>query len=232
MSSYKSALADAAFEQDLAAEAQGLFGKQAQSAQAALAAQKQSADGLRQSIQALNDAQRPGIGGMIGFEASIDAAAKAAKENHGSLHMVNGELDLNSPKAQAAATALNDLAAKTDEAAAQARQSTGSWEAANRVYARGRAKLIESATAMGLTKSQAKALADQILRTPDKTARLKGNIEDLEAKVDREEAARVRAGVEEGVRQGRHLQPAVRGLARAAATARHRREDRRHLRRS
>jgi chorismate mutase len=183
LSSYKSALADAKFEQDLAAEAQGLFGKQAQSAQAALAAQKQSADGLRQSIQALNDAQRAGIGGMIGFEASIDAAAKAAKENHGALHMINGELDLNSPKAQAAATALNDLAAKTDEAAAQTRQSTGSWEAANRVYARGREKLIESAQAMGLTKSQAKALADQILRTPDKTARLKGNIEDLEAKV-------------------------------------------------
>jgi chorismate mutase len=183
MSSYKSALADAAFEQDLAAEAQGLFGKQAQKAQEALAAQKLSADGLRQSIQALNDAQRQGIGGMIGFEASIDAAAKAAKENHGALHMINGELDLNSPKAQAAATALNDLAAKTDEAAAQTRQSTGSWEAANRVYARGREKLIESARAMGLTKSEAKALADQILRTPDKTARLKGNIDDLEAKV-------------------------------------------------
>jgi hypothetical protein len=183
LSSYKSALADAKFEQDLAAEAQGLFGKQAQSAQAALAAQKQSADGLRQSIQALNDAQRAGIGGMIGFEASIDAAAKAAKENHGALHMVNGELDLNSPKAQAAATALNDLAAKTDEAAAQARQSGGSWEAANRIYARGREKLIESARAMGLTRTEAKALADQILRTPDKTARLKGDVQDLEAKV-------------------------------------------------
>ncbi|MGW2908665.1 hypothetical protein ACWC91_40735 [Streptomyces sp. NPDC001204] len=180
---YKSAMADAAFEQQVAAQAMGLYGSQAQKTQAALAEQKQSADGLRQSLQALNDAQRQGIGGMIGFEASIDAAAKAAKDNAGSLHMVNGQLDLNSPKAQAAATALNDLAAKTDEAAAQARQSTGSWAAANAVYARGRAKLMETATAMGLTRSQAKALADQILRTPDKTARLKGNIEDLEAKV-------------------------------------------------
>jgi chorismate mutase len=180
---YKSAIADAAFEQQVAAQSMGLFGSQAQKTQAALAQQKQSADGLRQSIQALNDAQRQGLSGMIGFEASIDAAAKAAKENAGSLHMVNGQLDVNSPKAQAAATALNDLAAKTDEAAAQARQSTGSWEAANKVYERGRSKLIDAATAMGLTKSQAKALADQILRTPDKTARLKGNIEDLEAKV-------------------------------------------------
>jgi methyl-accepting chemotaxis protein/chorismate mutase len=180
---YKSALADAKFEQQLAAESMGLFGSQAQQVQTKLAAQKQSADGLRQSIQALNDAQRAGIGGMIGFEASIDNAAKAAKENHGALSMVNGQLDLNSPKAQAAATALNDLAAKTDEAAAQARESSGSWEAANAVYARGRSKLMEYARAMGLNKTEAKALADQILRTPDKTARLKGNIEDLEGKV-------------------------------------------------
>jgi chorismate mutase len=191
MEDYKAALADAAFEQQLAAESMGLFGSQAQQVQTKLAAQKQSADGLRQSIQALNDAQRAGIGGMIGFEASIDNAAKAAKENHGALSMVNGQLDLNSPKAQAAATALNDLAAKTDEAAAQARESTGSWEAANGVYSRGRAKLIEYARAMGLNKSEAKALADQILRTPDKTARLKGNIEDLEAKVS---AAKKRLG--------------------------------------
>lgn len=183
MDGYKGVLADTKLEQEWAAEGQGLFGKQALATQTALAEQQKSADALRQSIVALNNVQRQGIGGMIGFEASIDAAAKAAKENHGSLHMVNGELDLNSPKAQAAATALNDLAAKTDEAAAQTRQSTGSWEAANRVYARGREKLIESARAMGLTKSEAKALADQILRTPDKTARLKGNIDDLEAKV-------------------------------------------------
>jgi phage-related tail protein len=37
---------------------------------------------------------------------------------------------------------------------------------------------------MGLTKNEAKKLADQILKTPDKTARLKGNMEDLQAKLN------------------------------------------------
>ncbi|MGW6747646.1 phage tail protein [Streptomyces sp. NPDC055006] len=178
---YKSALADQAFEQQLAAESMGLFGTQAQSVQEKLNAQKSAADGLRQSIQALNDVQRTGLGGMIGFEAAIDAAAKAARENAGALKMSHGELDLNSDKARIAAGALNDLAARTDEAAAQARQSTGSWEQSNKIYARGRSELIKQADAMGLTREQAVQLADSILKIPDKKTRVKMDVEDAKA---------------------------------------------------
>ncbi|MFF3300972.1 hypothetical protein [Streptomyces sp. NPDC002908] len=183
LTEYKDALAAAAFEQQLIAQSMGLFGAQAQQVQAKLDAQKASADGLRQAIQALNDVQRAGIGGMIGFEAAIDAATKATQENAGALSMSGGQLNLNSEKSRAAATALNDLAAKTDEAAAQARESGASWETVNGIYSRGRAALIRSADAMGLTRAQAAALADQILKTPDKTAKLKGNLEDLEGKL-------------------------------------------------
>jgi hypothetical protein len=181
---YKAALADAAFEQELAAKAQGLFGEQALVTGRKLAEQKASADGLRGAIQALNDVQRQGLGGMIGFEAAIDAASKAAKENAGSLNMVGGKLDLNSEKSRTAATALQDLASKTDEAAGAARESGESWETVNGIYDRGRKKLIESAMQMGLTRTEAKKLADQILKTPDKTARLKGDVEDLRRKVN------------------------------------------------
>ncbi|MCX4786460.1 hypothetical protein OG369_09780 [Streptomyces sp. NBC_01221] len=180
---YQSALADQAFEQQLAAASMGLFGTQAQQVQAKLDAQKQSADGLRQSISALNDTNRTALGGMIGFEAAIDAATKTIKGNEHALSMSGNQLNLNSEKARTAAGALNDLAAKTDEAAAQARQSGASWETVNGIYARGRQKLIESADAMGLNSTEARKLADQILKTPDKTARLKGNLEDLEAKL-------------------------------------------------
>lgn len=165
---YKSAVADLKAEQTLAAQSQGLFGAQAQKTQTALEAQKASADGLRQSIQALNDAQRAGLGGMIGFEAAIDAAAKAAQDNAGALSMNHGVLDLNSEKARNAASALQDLADKTDSAAASARESGSSWETVNGIYSRGRDKLIESAQAMGLTKEQAAQLASQILQIPDK----------------------------------------------------------------
>ena len=152
---HKSALADQALEAKLTAESMGLFGQAAQDTSAKLEAQKQSADGLRQSIQALNDVQRQGLGGMIGFEASIDAASKAAKDNAGALSMTHGQLDLNSEKARNAASALSDLAAQTDAAAAASRESTGSWSGAVEIYERGRAKLVEAAQAMGLTKKQA-----------------------------------------------------------------------------
>lgn len=180
---YKDALAAQAFEQQLAAESMGLFGDQAQKVQAKLEEQKSSADGLRQSIQALNDVNRQGLSGMIGFEAAIDAASKAAQENAGVLDMQNGKLTLGTEKQRAAAQALNDLAAKTDEAAGAARESGASWSEVNGIYEQGRQALIRSAEQMGLTRAQAKRLADQILQTPDKTAKLKGNLEDLKAKL-------------------------------------------------
>lgn len=163
---YKASLEDAKFEQQLAADAMGLFGQQAQATSAKLAAQKQSADGLRQAIQALNDVNRAGLGGMIGFEAALDAASKAAQENAGVLSMQGGQLSLNTEKQRAAATALSDLGTKTDEAAAAARESGASWQTVNGIYERGRQTFISSAMAMGLTKEQARQLAAQILKVP------------------------------------------------------------------
>jgi hypothetical protein len=185
LTSYNDALAAQALEQELAAQSMGLFGEQALAVQGKLDAQKASADGLRQSIQALNDVNRQGLSGMIGFEAAIDATTKAARENAGVLDMQGGKLVVNTEKQRTAATALNDLAAKTDEAAAAARENGESWETVNGIYSRGREQLIASAQQMGLTRGEAKALADQILKTPDKTAKLRGDMEDLQAKIDR-----------------------------------------------
>ena len=165
---YRSSVAALKAEQQLAAQGMGLFGNQAQQTKAQLDQQKASADGLRAAIQALNDVNRASLGGMIGFEASIDAAAKAAKENAGSLRMVNGELDVNSPKAQAAATALADLGAKTDAATTAAREGGASWERINGIYSRGRDQLVKYAQQMGLSKGEAEQLADSILKIPDK----------------------------------------------------------------
>jgi hypothetical protein len=175
---YKSALADQALEQKLAAQSQGLFGEQAQKTAAQLDKQKASADGLRGAIQALNDVNRAGLGGMIAFNQSLADTAKAAVTNAGALSMTHGQLNLNSQKARDAASALQDLASKTDEAAASARQANEPWEKVNGIYSRGRAALIKNAEAMGLSASQAKTLADQILKIPDKTAKVKMNAED------------------------------------------------------
>jgi hypothetical protein len=182
---YKSALADQALEAKLTAESQGLFGQAAQDTAAKLDSQKASADGLRGAIQALNDVQRQGLGGMIGFESAIDAASKAAKDNAGALTMNHGVLDLNSEKARNAASALQDLADKTDGAATSARESGSSWETVNGIYSRGRSELVKSARAMGLTKAEAGQLADQILRIPDKkSTKLEMRTEDAVAGLD------------------------------------------------
>lgn len=181
---YKASLESMRFEQQLAAEAQGLFGDQALEVQAKLQEQKSSADGLRQSIEALNDVNRAALGGMIGFEASIDAASKAARENAGVLDMHGGKLTLNTEKQRTAATSLSDLATKTGAATTAARESGASWAEVSQIYDRGRQAFIRSAQQMGLNEKQAKSLADQIMKTPNKTAQLKGNMEDLQKKLD------------------------------------------------
>lgn len=183
LDAYRDALEGQRLEQELAAQSMGLFGEQAQETQAQLDAQKQSADGLRQSIQALNDVNRSALDGMIGFEAAIDASTKAAQENAGVLDMHNGKLTLNTEKQRTAAQSLTDLAAKTDEATAAARDSGASWQTVSGIYERGRQQLIKNAIQMGLNRDQAKRLADQILATPNKTAYLKGDLQDLKRKL-------------------------------------------------
>ncbi|MFE9391712.1 hypothetical protein [Streptomyces sp. NPDC006784] len=176
---YKEALANAKAEQELVAQSMGLFGAQALKTKSKLDAQKASADGLRQAIQALNDVNRAGLGGMIAFEQAIDDAAKAAKKSAGALSMTHGELDLNSQKARDGASALQDLATKTDEAAGAARESGASWQKISGIYQRGRAAFMQSAQAMGLTKKEASQLADQMLKIPSsKTMKVRMETED------------------------------------------------------
>lgn len=164
---YTTALANQKLEAELAAAGMGLFGKQALDVKTKLDAQKQSADGLRQSIQALNDVNRAGAGAMNAFEAAIDDTAKAAKDNSASLRMVHGELDLNGKKARDAESALRDLAGKTDEAASSARESGKSWQYVNGIYDRGRDSFVKSAQAMGLSRKEADQLAASYLQIPD-----------------------------------------------------------------
>jgi TP901 family phage tail tape measure protein len=180
---YNGALASNALAAKTTADSQGLFGEAAQKTQAALTAQKDAADGLTQSIQALNDVNRSGLSASIDFEQSIADTTKAMLKDKGALSEHHGQLVLTTQKARDAASALNDLAAKTDADAAAAKTQGKSWGDVMAIYDRGRSKLLAAAEAMGLTKSQAKALADQILKVPDKTAKVKGNLDDLEAKL-------------------------------------------------
>ncbi|MFD9256923.1 hypothetical protein [Streptomyces sp. NPDC059538] len=174
---YGDAVAALQADQELAARSMGLFGDQAIAVQAKLDMQKQSAEGLRQSINALNEVYLQARGGVRAMEAAIDAATESLKKN-------GATLDENTEKGRANNQALDDLAGATMKAAEAALANGQGWDVASAIWERGRGQLLESAQAMGMTEAQAASLADQILRTPDKTAVLRGNMEDLQAKLN------------------------------------------------
>lgn len=160
LNDYKDALAGQALEQELAAASMGIFGDQALEVQAQLDAQKQSADGLRQSILALNDANRSAYDAQIGFEASIDALTESFKEN-------GATLDLNSEKGRENGQAMSAAAKAHDEMLASglaAGESLGSMTAKSEQL---RAKMVELASQTGMTDAEAREYVSTLLGTPD-----------------------------------------------------------------
>lgn len=177
LGNYDQALEDMRFEAKLTADAMGLFGQQAQQVQGKLNAQKQSTDGLRQSIHALSDAYIMARGGVRGMEAAIDAAKVAFTEN-------GQALSLTTAAGRANNEALDNLATATKRAAEAARDNGSSWETVNGILSRGRGEFIKVADQMGLNRQQAKKLADQIIGVPlTKTSLLKGDMTDLQQKL-------------------------------------------------
>ncbi|MFF5001697.1 hypothetical protein ACFY3G_02620 [Streptomyces phaeochromogenes] len=174
LKSYKSALADAKFEQELAAQSMGLFGAQAQSVQTKLAAQKQSADGLRQSIQALSDTSRSAFDAQTKFEAAVDAVSKSIREN-------GKTLDVGTEKGRANRDALSQMATATQDAAAKARENGASWETVTGIYDKGRKTLVDNITAITGNRTAAKSLADQLLKMPSPKMRLQMDSEDAKS---------------------------------------------------
>jgi hypothetical protein len=170
MDDYKAALADQAFEQKLAAESMGLFGTQAQAVQAKLDAQKQSADGLRQSIMALNEAHRSAYDAETKFEAAIDNATKSIKDN-------GRTLDVHTEKGRANRDALSQLAAATEESAAKARENNASWSTIAGIYDKGRKSIYDNALAITHNRKEAQKLTNTLLNMP-KSMSLKMRTED------------------------------------------------------
>jgi hypothetical protein len=126
---YPSVLADIALEQQLTADSMGFFGEAALATSAKLEAQQRSADGLRQSILALNDVNRSAYEAQIGFEASLDSLTESFKEHGSTLNLdteagrANGQAMAEAAKAQgeliatglAAGESLGSMTTKSNE---------------------------------------------------------------------------------------------------------------------
>ncbi|MGW0372559.1 hypothetical protein ACWDZW_27455 [Streptomyces coeruleorubidus] len=168
---YREAIADAKFESQLAAEAQGVFGAQAQSVQQKLNAQKLSADGLRQSIQALSETSRSAFDAQTKMEAAIDAVTKSIKEN-------GRTLDVGTEKGRANRDALSQMAAATEDAAAKARENGASWQTVAGIYDKGRKTLVDNIAAITGNRQEAERLAATLLKMPSPKMRLEMRTED------------------------------------------------------
>ncbi|MEV7389632.1 phage tail tape measure protein [Streptomyces sp. NPDC091215] len=157
---YNNALAGTAIEQKLTADSMGLFGQKAVSTQAALDAESQAAKGLEQSIMALNEVHRGAYDAETAFYQAMSDAKKAVKDN-------GKTLDLNSEAGRKNRDVLSQLAAKTEDLVDKKLKEKASWTQVDKIYQQGRQSLIDTAMAMGDTKKEAQALADEILKAPD-----------------------------------------------------------------
>lgn len=173
---YDTGLANMKLEQDLTAQSMGVFGAQAQEVQGKLNAQKAAADGLRQSIHALDQAHLMARGGIRGMEAAIDAASEAFRKN-------GATLDENTAAGRDNAQKMDDLANATQKAVDAKYEETGSWNAASKVYERGRIQLEALGRQTDKDTDEVRKLTDAILMTPDKTAKLRADKRDLEHKL-------------------------------------------------
>lgn len=171
---YKSALADAKFEQDLATQAMGIFGSQARETQATLDAQKNSADGLRASIIALNDVNRSAYDAQISFEAGLDSLTESFKKN-------GATLDIHTEKGRQNGQAMSAAAKAQDELIASGLAAGDSLSSMTKKSSQLRSEMLKLATeAFDGNKKKAQDYVNTLLGTP-------GQIKTL-VKLEREEA--------------------------------------------
>lgn len=160
LGTYKEALAAQAFEQQVAADSMGIFGDQAQEVQRELEAQKQSADGLRASILALNDANRSAYDSEIQFEASLDALTESFERN-------GATLDLSTKAGQENGQAMSAAAKAHDELLASGLAAGESMGSMSKKSEQLRAKMLDLATATGMSDKEAREYVNTLLGTPE-----------------------------------------------------------------
>lgn len=156
---YKAALAGLKGDQELAAQSMGLFGGKAVATQAALDAENQAAQGLEQSIMALNAVHRAAYDAETAFYQAVSDASKAVKDN-------GKTLNVHTDAGRKNREVLSQLAAKTEEYVDKMNKQHFAADKVDKTYQEGRKNLIATAEAMGDTKAQAEKLAGLLLNFP------------------------------------------------------------------
>lgn len=154
-STMKQALADTASEQRAAEEAAYAHSEGLADLQGAASDADGQIDTLADTIRGFGDVAISAEEASMAFEAAIDDAKDAVREN-------GQELDKGTDKGRANRRALLDIAEAAKESSAATLDRTGSEEKARAKIEQGREALIKAATQMGMSESAAKKYADQL----------------------------------------------------------------------
>lgn len=180
---YSQALKDSKAAQEAAAMTMGAYGQQAIKTQAFLDQNRQAVDGLKQSIEALNDVNRQALTDEVGFHEAITQATDTIMENTKGLKDKSKALDLDTKKGQANMRVLIDLASRTSDFAQSTLGATRNYTKATQIYQQGRAELIKLATQAGMTTAAAQKLADRILKMPDMSIAIDTDVSAVDRKI-------------------------------------------------
>lgn len=118
-----------------------------------------AAGGLTDALNILNGGILTAREAERGFQAAIDDATASIEDN-------GRTLDINTEQGRNNQAALDRIAESAIQLADATLERTGSEEKATEVLEDGRRALIKAAEAMGLSRKEAKKLADELLRIP------------------------------------------------------------------
>lgn len=157
LASSTKALSDAASQ---AGSSTNLFGAAAEKTKAALEGQSKAADNLRNSIFALNDANRSAFDAETQFEQKIDDLTASFKEN-------GATLDANTESGRKNRDAMSQAAAAHDEMIASGVAAGESLESMVSKSSGLRSEMLSLAKSTGMSDAAAKKYVNTLLGTPD-----------------------------------------------------------------
>ena len=142
----------------------------------AKAKQARDVEKLTDSYKSLNNVLLEQRGGARGYQAALDEATKAVAEN-------GRTLDITTEKGRNNQAALDGVASAAGEWASSVYKATGSQQQANAVLVSARENYIRSATAMGMSRTEATKLANELIKID--------GVNTADVKINGVEAARV-----------------------------------------
>lgn len=159
MPAYRDGLTGAANDAKLAGDGATQMGGDIEGLGDEMAEAEQAADDLSDAIRGLGSMMLQQEANQDSYEASLDAATDALKEN-------GRTLDASTEKGRANREALRAIANETQEWAASTFEASGSVEKSQKVLDKGRDKWIAMRDAMGANKKETRELAEALFELP------------------------------------------------------------------